>query len=143
MKKVTLAVLILLAVVDVAGAQSSVTIFWDASLTSTTVGYNVYRTKTGDGCDDTPVNCTKLNLAPIPATGTCLPASPPTRLRCFTDSALGASGRWFYVVRAVDADGIESINAPVASSPPQPDSTADHLAVILPPSPPTNTRRAP
>jgi len=53
--------------------------------------------------------------------------STPISGLTFMDT-VAASGRWFYVARAVDSDGVESANS-------------NELAVILPPSPPTNLRR--
>jgi len=104
--------LILLFAVPCA-AQTSVSLSWDASATPG-VSYNLYRTKTTGGCAVVGPACVKINTAAI-------------SVLTYADSVTG-SGRWFYTVRAIDADGIESANS-------------NELAVILPPSAPANLRK--
>ena len=111
MKRLALFVVLLFAVP--CAAQTSVSLSWDASATPG-VSYNLYRTKTAAGCATAGPGCIKVNTAPISAL-------------TFSDT-VAASGRWFYVVRAVDVDGVESVNS-------------NELAVILPPSPPSNLKR--
>ena len=94
-------------------AQTSVSLSWDASSTPG-VSYNLYRTKTVAGCATAGPGCIKVNTAPI-------------SVLTFSDT-VSASGRWFYVARAVDADGVESANS-------------NELAVILPPASPSNLRK--
>jgi len=84
-------------------AAQNVSISWDASSTPG-VTYNLYRTETAEGCGlqgevgITDETCLKVNTAPI-------------ILLTFSDTP--GSGRWFYVARAVDEDGIESVNSNV------------------------------
>ena len=111
MKRWVLFVVLLFAVP--CAAQSSISLSWDASATPG-VSYNLYRTKTSGGCATVNPGCVKVNTTPI-------------SVLTFTDS-VAASGRWFYVARAVDADAIESANS-------------NELAVILPPAPPANLRK--
>ena len=67
----------------------SATLNWDAS-TSAVVGYNVYRATQAGG------PYTKLNSSPIEPTS-------------YTDSTVQADQTYFYVVTAVDANGVESV----------------------------------
>src|SRR5205807_9316734 len=67
----------------------SATLNWDAS-TSALVGYNVYRATQAGG------PYTKLNSSPIEPTS-------------YTDSTVQADQTYFYVVTAVDANGVESV----------------------------------
>jgi len=146
---VALFILLALAMLAVpsAFAQGRQDIYWDAS--SNAVGYNIYRTKTADSCPTDPLapippECIQVNQTPVQGTsGTCMPQSPPASLRCFTDAGLAVTGRWFYVVRAVGDDNVESANGLVSQSPPQPGSTADHLMVVLHPEAPKRVRKNP
>ena len=119
MKRWVLFVVLLFAVP--CAAQTSVSLSWDASPTPG-VNYNLYRTKTATGCAVDGPSCVKVNTTAI-------------SLLTFTD-APGVSGRWFYVVRAVDADGVESANAKTDINP-----LEDHLMVKIPPSPASNLRK--
>jgi len=67
----------------------SATLNWDAS-TSAVVGYNVYRATQAGG------PYTKLNSSLIEPTS-------------YTDSTVQADQTYFYVVAAVDANGVESV----------------------------------
>ena len=67
----------------------SSTLNWDAS-TSAVVGYNVYRATQAGG------PYTKLNSSLIEPTS-------------YTDSTVQADQTYFYVVTAVDANGVESV----------------------------------
>ena len=69
----------------------SATLNWDAS-TSAVVGYNVYRATQAGG------PYTKLN-------------SSPTERTSYTDSTVQADLTYFYVVTAVDANGVESVGS--------------------------------
>lgn len=100
-------------------AQSSVSLAWDASPTPS-VTYNLYRTKTSAGCGVGGAvgivgpACIKVNSTPI-------------AVLTFSDTP-GVSGRWFYVVRATDADGVESVNS-------------NEFGAIILPSPAGNLRK--
>lgn len=102
-------------------AQTTVPLSWDASPTPG-VSYNLYRTKTATGCATVNTGCVKVNATPITAL-------------TFVDTP-GVSGRWFYTLRTVDADGVESVNAKTLIDP-----TLDHLMVQLPPEPAKNLRK--
>ena len=67
----------------------SATLNWDA-ITSALVGYNVYRATHAGG------PYTKLNSSAIEPTS-------------YTDSTVQADQTYFYVVTAVDANGVESV----------------------------------
>ena len=69
----------------------SATLNWDAS-TSAVVGYNVYRATQAGG------PYTKLNSSLIEPTS-------------YTDSTVQADLTYFYVVTAVDANGVESVGS--------------------------------
>lgn len=113
-KLLTAAFLVLLCSIP-AMAQNSVKVSWDASAT-TGVSYNLYRSKAAGGCATAGPQCVKVNTTAV-------------AVLTFTDTTLAtSSGRWFYVVRAIDADGIESANS-------------NELAVILPPATPANLRQ--
>ena len=113
LKIIPLVAFVALIVAPAVSAQSGVSLSWDASTTAG-VSYNLYRSKTAGGCATADPACVQVNAAPI-------------TVLTFSDTP-GISGRWFYVVRASDADGVESVNS-------------NELAVILPPSPPTNLRK--
>jgi len=70
----------------------SVDLSWNASGTSDVVGYNIYR-RTSSGSYGSPVN-----------------ASLNTDLT-FTDNGVSAGQTYFYVVRAVDSNDVESVNS--------------------------------
>jgi hypothetical protein len=79
--------------------KNSVTLTWTAS-TSSVAGYNIYRETTSGQCTDSSLGvgpgCLKVNGAPISAL-TFLDNAPPLP-------------SW-YVVRAVDSTGLESVNS--------------------------------
>jgi len=74
-----------------APVQHSVDLSWTAS-TSAVAGYNIYRATTAGG------PYTKLNVTMSAATA-------------YTDSSVQSGVTYFYVVRAVDAAGAESLNS--------------------------------
>ncbi len=111
MKRLALFVILLCAVP--CAAQTSVSLSWDASPTAG-VSYNLYRAKTAGGCVVAGPACVKVNTVAL-------------TVLTFADTVTG-SGRWFYVARAIDADGVESANS-------------NELAVILPPAAPSNLRK--
>jgi FG-GAP-like repeat/Putative Ig domain len=86
-----------LAVTNVASGQ--VTLGWSASTTTPIAGYNVYQATTSGG------PYTKLNGAPVPA-GTL----------SYTDSSVAGTTTYYYVVTAVDAGNLESVNSNEASA---------------------------
>jgi hypothetical protein len=109
------AILFLLLFLFALPASAQVSLAWDASATPG-VTYNVYRSKVSGVCvlDVTAPGCTKLNAAPVSGLA-------------YTD-ATAVNGKFFYTVRAVDADGLPSV-------------ASNELVVFLPPAPPTNLRR--
>lgn len=80
-----------------AGGSHLVDLSWTAS-TSTVVGYNVYRGTVSGG-----PYATKVNSAVVPRTA-------------FTDTGVVAGQTYFYVVTAVDANGVESVYSNEASA---------------------------
>src|SRR5205807_6496316 len=74
-----------------AAVSRSATLNWDAS-TSAVVGYNVYRATQAGG------PYTRLNSS-----------SSPIGPTSYTDSSVQAGQTYFYVVTAVDANGVESV----------------------------------
>ncbi|PYT68404.1 MAG: hypothetical protein DMG39_21320 [Acidobacteria bacterium] len=93
-----------LAVSSVTASQVSLT--WTASVSTTVVGYNVYRGTTSGG------PYTKVNSAIVAA-----PA--------FTDISVASDTTYYYVVTAVDPGNLESVNSNEvsATTPPQPPTT--------------------
>jgi hypothetical protein len=81
--------------------QHSVSLGWTASTTSDVTGYYVYRSQTlGSGYG-------KLN-----------PASPVAASTTqYTDSSVHAATTYYYVVTAVDSNGVESVNSSPATAP--------------------------
>jgi hypothetical protein len=78
------------------GKAHTVTLTWKAS-SSPVIGYNVYRSASRGG------NYVKINLGLV-------------RGLTYTDNAVQSGVTYYYVVRAVDARGIESINSNKASA---------------------------
>lgn len=83
--------------VTLTGGSHLVDLSWTAS-TSVVVGYNVYRGTVSGG-----PYATKLNSAVVPGTA-------------YTDTAVVAGQTYFYVVTAVDANGVESVYSNQASA---------------------------
>lgn len=83
--------------VTLTGGSHLVDLSWTAS-TSTVVGYNVYRGTVSGG-----PYATKLNSAVVPGTA-------------YTDTGVVAGQTYFYVVTAVDANGVESVYSNQASA---------------------------
>ncbi|MFZ0640129.1 MAG: choice-of-anchor D domain-containing protein [Candidatus Acidiferrales bacterium] len=86
------------AVITLTGGSHLVNLSWNASTTSTVVGYNVYRGTISGG-----PYAVKLNSAVVPATA-------------YTDTAVQAGQTYFYVVTAVDSSGAESVYSNQASA---------------------------
>jgi hypothetical protein len=78
------------------GTNHTVKLKWRAS-SSQVAGYNVYRSTTPAG------NYVRINSSPVPGT-------------TFTDSAVEDGLTYYYVTRAVDALGRESVNSNEASA---------------------------
>jgi len=78
------------------GTKHTVKLKWQAS-SSQVAGYNVYRSTTPAG------NYVRINSSPVPGTS-------------FTDSAVEDGLTYYYVTRAVDALGSESVNSNEASA---------------------------
>ena len=97
----------------VSGATASqVSLTWAASASTTVIGYNVYRGTTSGG------PYTKVNQAIVLA---------PT----FTDMTVGSATTYFYVVRAVDPNNLESVNSnEVSVTTPPPPPPANLNAVV-------------
>ncbi len=77
--------------------EAIVDLFWDASPTATVIGYNAYRSKTDGG------PYARLNTAVIPG---------PT----YADDTVERGKTYYYVVRAVRSDSVESPNSNQATA---------------------------
>lgn len=83
-------------------AATTVSLVWNASTTAG-VFYNVYRQTSPGACTAAIAGgCTKLNASPVPLATAAQP---------FTDAAPPASAKFYYVVRAVNANGVESVDS--------------------------------
>lgn len=77
-----------------------VNLTWTPSITPS-VNYNIYRESAAGACSAAPPTgstCTLVNATP---------SAPVT----FTDTGVSVNNVYFYVVRAVNATGIESVNS--------------------------------
>ncbi len=83
--------------ITLTGGSHLVDLSWTAS-TSVVVGYNIYRGTVSGG-----PYATKLNSAVVPGTA-------------YTDTGVVAGQTYFYVVTAVDANGVESVYSNQASA---------------------------
>lgn len=99
-----LALAIILAPVRAQAVVVTVNLSWIAS-TTVGVNYNVYQESVSGACTATPPagsTCTKLTTA-------------PTSVLIYTDSSPVIGKQYFWVVRAVSANGVESANSNEAS----------------------------
>lgn len=100
MKRITLILALLFALPLLAATTYTANISWTASTTAG-VKYNVYRESVSGACSATPPTgstCTLVNAAPLSATSA-------------QDATLTAGNVYFYVVRSVTTQGIESVNS--------------------------------
>ncbi len=113
------------AIVMTAAATSAtkMTVYW--SSTTTTPGYNIYRSNAGDS------GYVKVNATPV------APVDPGPGLSnsfMFSDDGLATNTKYFYRVVAVDSAGVEGVSSPVSFDIPNvaavPWDTANSSAIL-------------
>jgi hypothetical protein len=83
-------------VVSLSGTSYFVSLSWTASTTSDVVSYNVYR-------GTTQGSYSKINTSPVTSTS-------------YSDTSIAANATYYYVVTAVDSNGVESTDSSPASA---------------------------